>query len=197
MMKKTKTITSVRFSWGALALLTVLLVMSVSSASAKERKGKTSGVGSQVVAHISFSGSSAVDMVMPEQVDEKRYIYVQHGRAEGISVVDISDPGKAKVVRTIPWPNSQVSNQMNVLGGIGIIRETGASSVSTAVSKNDVVLWDLSNPAAPKVLQKFSGVVKVLADDHNFIYLLNAEGLWVISEPDLTPQQNDTSAYGG
>jgi hypothetical protein len=152
MMNKTKTITSARFSSSALALLTVLLVMTVSSASAKERKGKSSGAGSQVVAHISFSGLSAVDMVMPEQVDEKRYIYVQHGREEGISVVDISDPGKARVVRTIAWPNSQVSNQMNVLGGVGIIREAGASSVSPAVSKNDVVLWDLSNPAAPKVL---------------------------------------------
>jgi hypothetical protein len=195
MMKKTKTITSVRFSSSALALLTVLLVMTVSSASAKEREGKTSGVGSQVVAHISFSGSSAVDMVMPEQVDEKRYIYVEHGRAEGISVVDISDPGKAKVVRTIPWPNSQVPNQMNVLGGVGLIRVADAPPVSTPQSKDDVVLWDLSNPAAPKLLQKFSGVVKVLADDHNFIYLLNAEGLWVISEPDLTPQQNETPAY--
>jgi hypothetical protein len=50
-------------------------------------------------------------------------------------------------------------------------------------SDDDLVLWDLSNPAAPRVVQKFSGVVKWLQDERNFIYVLNGEGLWVVSKP--------------
>jgi hypothetical protein len=181
----------------ALALLAVLIVGTVSTASAKQRKPKKSSTASLVVAHIPFSGLSVVDMVMQKQIGEKLYIYVQHGREEGVSVVDVSDPGKARVVRTIPWPNPQVSNRMNVVGSVAIIRETDDLSDHAAASKDDLVLWDLSNPAAPMELQRFSGVVKVLEGDHNFNYVLNTEGLWVISEPDRQPQQDSSPAYGG
>jgi hypothetical protein len=196
-MKKIKPGKVAEFSSIALALLTILLVVTVSSASAKESKGKKSSTGGQVVAHISFSGLSAVDMTLQRQSEEKRYLYVQHGREEGVSIIDITDPANAKVVRTIPWPNPHVSNRMNVLGDVAIIRETDGLSVGPTGSKDDVVLWDLTNPAAPKEVQKFSGVVKVLEDGHNFIYLLNSEGLWVISEPERHPQQGGADAYGG
>jgi hypothetical protein len=192
-MNQIKTIASIQFNASAWALVSILWVATINGAWAKEHKSQTPGAQSQVVAHISFAGLSEVGMAIPKQVDEKRYLYVQHGSREGISVVDITEPAKARVVRTIPWPNSQVSHQMNVLGDVAIIREAGAASVP----KEDVVLWDLSDPAAPKLLQRFSGVIKVLADDQNFIYVSNAEGLWVISEPEVAPRQDNSSAYGG
>jgi hypothetical protein len=183
----------------AFALLAVLAVGTVGTVSAKERKPKPkkSSTASLVVAHIPFSGLSVVDMAMQKQSGEKLYLYVQHGREEGVSVVDVSEPGKSNVVRTVPWPNAQLSNRMNVLGDVAIIRETDDLSVRASASKDEVVLWDLSNPAAPRELQRFSGVVKVLEDDRNFIYVLNTEGLWVISEPDRKPQQDSSPAYGG
>jgi hypothetical protein len=181
----------------ALALLAVLLVGTVKTVSAKERKPKKSSTASPVVAHIPFSGLSVIDMAMQKQSGETRYLYVQHGGEEGVSVVDVSDPSKSKVVRTVPWPNPQLSNRMNVLGDVAIIKETDDLSGRASASKDDVVLWDLSNPAAPKELQRFSGVVKVLEDDRNFIYVLNTEGLWVISEPDRQPRQDSPSSYGG
>jgi hypothetical protein len=183
----------------AFALLAVLAVGTVGTVSAKERKPKPkkSSTASLVVAHIPFSGLSVVDMAMQKQSGEKLYLYVQHGREEGVSVVDVSEPGKSNVVRTVPWPNPQLSNRMNVLGDVAIIRETDDLSVRASASKDEVVLWDLSNPAAPRELQRFSGVVKVLEDDRNFIYVLNTEGLWVISEPDRKPQQDSSPAYGG
>ena len=66
-MNKIKISKFVEFSSSTLALLTIVLVMTVSSASAKEQKPKGSGAESQVVAHISFSGLSAVDMVMQKK----------------------------------------------------------------------------------------------------------------------------------
>jgi hypothetical protein len=65
-------------------------------------------------------------------------------------------------------------------------------------STDDLVLWDLSNPVAPRVVQKFLGVVKWLQDERNFIYVLNGDGLWVVSEPaDRRPQQTESALpYG-
>ena len=186
----------VQFRSITLALVAIVLVMTASSASAKTRKPKQSRKESQVVAHIPFAGLSVVDMVMHQQGDTKRYLYVQHAREEGVSVNDVSDPGKTKIVRTIPWPNPQVSNRMNMVGDLAIIRETEVLPRPSG-STEDVVLWDLSNPATPRELQRFAGVVKVLEDDRNFIYVLNTEGLWVISEPDQTPQKDSSPAYGG
>ena len=65
-------------------------------------------------------------------------------------------------------------------------------------SNDDLVLWDLSNPSTPKVVQTFSGVFKWLQDERNFIYVLNGEGLWVISNTDRDSEQTDSSnSYGG
>jgi hypothetical protein len=61
-------------------------------------------------------------------------------------------------------------------------------------STDDLVLWDLSNPAAPRVVQKFSGVVKWLQDERNFIYVLNGDGLWWFRSPRIaSPNKTEPS----
>lgn len=185
------------YSSNAVALLTIVFVAALSSAGAKEHKPKASAPTSQVVAHLAFSGLSTVDMTMQEQPGDKRYLYVQHSKDEGISVIDITEPAKPTVVRVVPWPDPTVSSHMDVTGNLALITEHEVQPVHASTSKDDLVLWDLSNPAAPKVVKKFSGVVRFLLDNHNFIYVLNSEGLWVISTPDHQPEQVDTTAYGG
>lgn len=186
----------VEYSSNAVTLLAIMLVVALGSAAAKERKPKAAATGSQVVAHIAFSGLSTVDMAIQEQVGDKRYLYVQHSKDEGISVIDITEPAKPKVVRVIPWPDPAVSSRMNVTGNLALITGREVPAANAATSKDDLVLWDLSNPAAPQVVRKFSGVVRFLRDSHNFIYVLNSEGLWVISTPDHQPAQVDTTTYG-
>ena len=187
----------VEYSSNAVTLLAIMFVVALGSAAAKEHKPKASVPASQVVAHIAFSGLSTVDMAMHEQVGEKRYLYVQHSRDEGISVVDVTEPSKPKVIRVIPWPGPAVSSHMNVTGNLALITEREVLRANAATSKDDLVLWDLSNPAAPQVVKRFSGVVRFLQDSHNFVYVLNSEGLWVISTPDHQPEQADATAYGG
>jgi hypothetical protein len=184
-----------KFGSMTLALLTTMFLVS-GEASAKDRKDKVSGNQAQVVAHISFSGLAAVDMAMQKKVDDKYYLYVQHSKDQGISIVDISSPAKTKEVGVIPWPDSNVSSRINLTGNLGIIAESESSETHSS-NNDDLVLWDLSNPAAPRVVQKFSGVVKWLRDERNFIYVLNGEGLWVVSEPtERQPQAESSGSYG-
>jgi hypothetical protein len=183
----------VKFNAAALALLTTVLVVS-GGASAKDHKLKGSDNQAQVVAHISFAGLSAVDMAMQKKVNDKYYLYVQHSKDQGISIIDISKPAQPKAVGVIPWPDPALSGRMNVTGDLAIIAESGVLPMHGSTSNDDLVLWDLSNPAAPRVVQKFSGVVKWLQDERNFIYVLNGDGLWVVSKPaDRQPEQTVSS----
>jgi hypothetical protein len=184
----------IRLSASTVALLTIVLVVSVSGAPAKEHKLKEARAGRQVVAHISFSGLPPVDMAMQKKVNDKYYLYVQQPKDQGISIVDVSNPAQPKAVGIIPWPDPTASGRMTLTGDLAIIAENAALPMHSGTSDDDLVLWDLSNPAAPQVVQKFSGVVKWLQDERNFIYVLNGEGLWVVSKPaDRQPEQSEPS----
>jgi hypothetical protein len=166
-------------------------------ASAKNRKVTTSNGQADVIAHISFPGLSAVDMAMQKKVNDKYYLYVQHSKDQGISIIDVSRPAQPKTVGVIPWPDPAVSSRMNVTGDLAIIAGNGDRPMRGSTSNEDLVLWDLSNPAVPRVVQKFSGVVKWLQDERNFIYVLNGDGLWVVSNPaDRQPEQTESSNTG-
>src|SRR5439155_13721896 len=166
------------------ALLMTVLMVSVGSASAKEHKLKKPESEAQVLAHISFSGLSSVDMAMQRKINDKYYFYVQHSKDEGVSIIDVSKPAQAKTLGVIPWPDPVASSRMNVTGNLAIIAESEILPMQRSSSSNDdLVLWDLSNPAAPRIVQKFTGVIKWLQDERNVIYVLNRDGLWVVSEP--------------
>jgi len=183
----------VKFNSTALAVLTTLLVVS-GGASAKDRKVKTSDNQARVVAHIAYSGLSAVDMAMQRKVNDKYYLYVQHSKEQDISIIDVSKPAQPKPVGVIPWPDPAVSSRMNLTGNLAIIDESEVVPIHSSTSNDDLVVWDLSNPSAPRVVQKFSGVVKWLQDERDFIYVLNGDGLWVVSKPaDRQPEPTQSS----
>jgi hypothetical protein len=132
-------------------------------------------------------------MAMQKKVNDKYYLYVQHSKDQGISIIDISNPAQPKAVGIIPWPDPAVWSRMNLTGDLAIIAESEVLPTRNP-SNDDLVLWDLSNPAVPRVVQKFSGVVKWLQDERNFIYVLNGEGLWVVSKPaDRQAEQTESS----
>ena len=165
----------VRFNSAASAVLTTVLLVS-GRASAKDHRLKTTDGQAGVVAHISFTGLSAADMSIQKRVNDKYYLDVQHSKDQGISIIDISKPAQPKAIGVVPWPDPAVSSMMNVTGDLAVIAETGTLPMRGSTSKDDLVLWDLSNPAVPRVMQKLSGVVKWLQDERNFIYAMNGDG---------------------
>ena len=181
----------VKFSEVALAVTAVVL-LAVGGASAEDHKLTDQTVAASanlasnnpdnVAAHLSFAGLAEVDMAMAKKVKNKYYLYVQHSKDQGVSIIDVSRAAEPKAVGAIPWPNPAVSSRIDIAGDVALIAENDVFSAVSHSTQQDLVLWDLSNPAAPRVLQTFSGVVKWLQDDRNFIYVLNADGLWVISK---------------
>src|SRR6266699_6702735 len=148
-MNRIKRNRAVKFSSMSPALLSTMSLVS-GGASAKEHKVKGSDNQAHVVAHISFSGLSTVDMAIQKKVNEKYYLYVQHSKDQGISIIDISKPAQPKAVGVIPWPDPALSGRMNMTGDLAIIAESGVLPTPSGTSIDDLVFWDLSNPAAPR-----------------------------------------------
>lgn len=185
------------FNYLALLLVSTVLIVT-SGASAKVHKVKDLDNQARVVAHIPLTGLLPVDMAIQKKANDKYYLYVQHSKDQGISVIDISKPSEPKSVAVMPWPDPAMSSRMNLTGDLAIIAETGITPVRRTTADDDLVLWDLSNPAIPRVVQKFSGVVRWLQDQRDFIYVLNGDGLWVVSKPVDRPANPDSSdSYGG
>lgn len=122
-MKELTRSNAIKFSLCNVLLVAGSLFVVVDDAIAKEHHQKISTVESHVVAHISFSSQPSLDMTMQKVADDKVYLYVQHSRDAGISIVDVTQPTKPKILGVISWPNPAVANQMNVTGRLGIITE--------------------------------------------------------------------------
>jgi len=190
-------ISTSRFVAVSSAALIIFLGSTIDSVSAKERKPNGPATESRVIAHVPLEGLSAVDMAMQRRVNDKYYLHVQHANNQGITIIDVSNPAQPKSVGVTPGPNPAVSSRMNVTGDLAIVEEN-AVLPTRRVSNDDLVLWNLSNPSAPRIVQKFSGVVKWLQDERSFIYVLNGEGLWVVSNTDRDSEQtNSSNSYGG
>jgi hypothetical protein len=170
----------------------VPLLLASGDASAKGHKTKGSETQNYVGAHLSFTGLSDIDMEMQRKLNGAYYLYIQHSQEEGISIIDISHPVHPKMVGTIPPANQTTSGTLNVMGDLAIVSESNVPSTKNNASTRNLILWDTSNPATPREVQRFAGVVRWLEDDRNFIYVLNGDGLWVLSPPE---EDEPSSSY--
>jgi hypothetical protein len=80
-----------------------------------------------------------------------------------------------------------------------MLTASASAPVSQSPSKSELVLWDISDPGNPRVVQRFSGVLRVLQDERNYTYVLNTDGLWVVSDKQNTTNDDswNPSLYGG
>jgi hypothetical protein len=139
-----------------------------------------------VVAHVPFGGKSLENMSIQTQANGNRYLYVEHAPEQGVSVLDMEKPSQPRLVSSIRWPNTQISHIKSVMAEAVLIEVEAipaASDPETQPTSDPVVLWDTSEPNSPKVVQRFANVRRVLSDDRGYVYILNADGLWVISTP--------------
>jgi len=160
-----------------MAALFLILCTCLQAAQAKDRKTHTSAA-IKVIANMTFDNKPVADMMIHE-VDGKPYLYVQLANAEGAVVVDISKPNKLRVVSSMSAPDSAETSGLTINGNAAMMTAVAASQPA---NKGELVLWDISDPSSPRVVQKFSGLVRVLRDDRDYTYVLNQEGLWVVSD---------------
>src|ERR1700744_942046 len=129
---------------------------------AKDSNKAHASTAIKIVSMMSFNSAPAMDMQIQE-VKGKRYLFVQLANAQGITVVDISRPNKLRIVSSMP------SSDVNGIGRFGV---NGQVAVTTSEPDegppprtSEVVFWDISHPANPRVAVRFTDVERVLLDD--------------------------------
>lgn len=188
----------VGFNSCGLVLLTSLLIVFAGTAAAKNNKTAKVVDKPHVVAHLQFDGMSELDMTIQARTGEKYYLYVQHSQAEGVSIIDISAPEKPRTIGLLSSTDATGQGRMTITRNLAIVADRPDASPRSVESSNDVELWDTSDPGTPKLVQKFSKVVKWLQDDREFIYVLAGDGLWIVSQPKPQSQDSvDSNSYGG
>lgn len=105
----------VKFNSLGLALFATLMLVP-GGASAQDQKANRSDNQARVVAPISFTALSAIDMAMQNKGNDKVYLYGQHSQFQGISMIDISKPAEPKARGVIPWPDPAMLSRMKVTG---------------------------------------------------------------------------------
>lgn len=176
------------------AILSLLLCAFLPAAQAKGRKPSTEAA-IKVIANMPFDQKPAADMTI-RQVNGKSYLYVQLANEQGVVVVDVTNPNKLKVVSSM---DAAGANQLSINGNAAMLTASANAPASQSPSKSELVLWDISDPGNPRVVQRFSGVLRVLQDERNYTYVLNADGLWVVSDRQNTANDDswNPSIYGG
>ncbi len=162
------------------AVIFTVVALGIAAPRAASARSENSYPAASVIAHLPLEGGPATQMFLQDRAG-KQYLYVDQGSGAGYTVVDVTKPAKASIVRRgEPGDNMEV-----VQGGIGLAETTEGSKsksvTSTKPASESIKVLDLSDPANPRTIQTFKGVTSVLVDGkHNVFYLTNDEGLWVL-----------------
>jgi hypothetical protein len=136
-----------------------------------------------VVAHVPFDGKALKDISIQTQANGNRYLYVEHSPEQGVSILDIGRPSQPTLVGSVAWPDAASTRIRGVSAEAMLLDANAVNPNSTPPANDPLVLWDTSKPDSPRVVQRFANVSRVLSDDRGYMYILNDDGLWVISTP--------------
>lgn len=175
------------------AIMVVMLTAALPSAWARQQKSTDQAV--QVVSQFSFQEKSAIDMV-PHQIDGKPYLYVRMAGDDGVLVIDVTHANKPKIVSSLQSTGMVSASRLEIEKDVALV-SGGAQTTDSASSDNDhLTVWDISKADAPRVVQEFPGVRKVIEDARGYIYILDRESLWVVRDKPEQPAGEDNMLLG-
>jgi hypothetical protein len=175
---------------------TGLLAVAASSASAANRAAtKPVEPGIAVVAHVPLARGPADHLFVREGQKNRIFLYIVHESSGAISVVDITQPARAALVKGVETAQPAMGGRVVTVGTNTLIVENDQTQGAPAPPQRQTVrLFDLSDPATPRVALQFERVSTYIMDaSRSLIYLVNDEGLWIIQHPE--PMDWKTKAW--
>ena len=180
---KTNVRTVTRNHWSAPLALVAFFMAIAPGADAKHRPATPAEQPATVVAHVPLAGSATNQMDLQEN-GGKQFLYIGANSNQGVTVIDVTNPGQPNVVKRLAWPNQASSGRLQLVsGGLGLAEgpDGGSMAADPVPSTRTVKVLDLSDPANPRAVLSFSGVTSTLNDEpHNLVYITNSEGLWIV-----------------
>jgi hypothetical protein len=138
--------------------------------------------GIAVVAHVALQGGAADQLFAREGPKNQILLYVVQDAGRSISVVDITAPARASLVKRLDTEPQALGGHVVTIGTNTLAVESDIPRVPDAPpAVRTVRFFDLSDPATPRVALQFERVSTYILDaSRSLIYLVNSEGLWII-----------------
>ena len=185
-----------------LAFLTAILLSLL--VGARSAAAQTSSGSPQehvkVLANLPLDGMHVNQMFM-QQRDTKFYLYLHRPIREAYALVDVTNPDKPVLLTRDALkepPGSQVlpPASSSVLA-LTVTPEGGSAHAAPTAAQlptETVQFVDTSNPKSAKTVKTFKGVTSLYTDDaRKLVYLVNGEGLWIVSHRMIRPMPLCTS----
>jgi len=146
----------------------------------------------KVVGHLELPGMH-VQHIFMQQREDKNYLLLRRTDMNSFAIVDVTDPSKPVLIDRhalreragghleMPPPGSVLALAFAPEADSGSAGAAAKAS-SASLPTETVRLIDLSDPKHPKTVRAFKGVTSVATDDgRKLIFLVNNEGLWIVS----------------
>jgi hypothetical protein len=141
----------------------------------------------RVLAHLPLEGMH-VNQMFVQQRGNKYYLYLHRPGKNAFALVDVTKPDKPVLLsRNALKETSRAQVEPPAGGSVLAIAVTpeggqGQGAPAAKLPTETVQLVDMSNPKGGKTIKTFKGVTSMYPDDaRKLVYLVNDEGLWVVS----------------
>jgi hypothetical protein len=145
-----------------------------------------------VVGHLDLRGMQ-VKQIFVQQRGGKNYLLLRRADQNAFAIVNVSDPAKPLLAEKddlrqpagaevdLPRPGSALA--------IAFVPERNSAPAASAMPASAITLptesvrlIDLTDPQHPKTVKTFNKVTSVASDDgRELVFLVNNEGLWIVS----------------
>jgi hypothetical protein len=143
-----------------------------------------------VAGHMELQGMRVKQMFL-QQRGSKYYLFLRRADKNAFAIVDVTNPGKPVLTdrEALPQPTGgsvDLPAQGSALA-IAFVPDSGSAAsagraAADSLPTETVRLVDLTDPRHPKTIKIFNKVISVANDDgRKLVFLVNNEGLWIVS----------------
>jgi len=121
----------------------------------------------------------------------KQYLFLDQPSLRTVTVIDISNAKKPRVVKSVAYPDGAQS--AGEIFGTNLILVRGDKSNRGDSTPAEVIAF--GGPDGPDASEEFSGVTSFLADNgRGLVYFTNGDGLWIVRSK--RPPEQDMDLMG-
>lgn len=152
-------------------------------------RAQQSPVQVSVAGHLELQGIR-VKQIFVQQRGSKYFLFLRRADKNAFAIVDVTNPGNPVLADRNALPEPAGGNvDLPAAGSALAIAFVPDSAPATTAGKpgdslptETVRLIDLGDPRHPKTVRVFNKVTSVASDDgRKLVFLVNNEGLWIIS----------------
>jgi hypothetical protein len=169
------------------------LVAPWAQAKSKKEKDPPKETGIYVISHLELP-EAAVSNIQASD-DLGRYTIELTG-SEGVTLVDVNNPEKPKLVRQEQLPSGLKHSSTQVRAGNTALL-SATEDPATKADQQMITLVRFSDAAQPKTIKQFPGVSAIWTDrTRGLIYMADSSGLWILQiytavDPDAVERADD------